>query len=62
MNLNPQTRIPDHLDTVLPSGRTVLAAANLSARQRRDEGLRRAQAAYGEVRKPGWLARLFDGR
>lgn len=28
MTLNPRTRIPDHLDTILPSGRTVREAAS----------------------------------
>jgi hypothetical protein len=55
VDLNPQLRIPDHLDTVLPSGRTVREAVG----DRRWVRIRTRPAD-----DLGWLARLFskDGR
>lgn len=53
MTLNPQERIPDHLDTVLPSGWTVREAANA----RRFQGTR-----YPSGSVWSWLVFLFDWR
>lgn len=64
MTLNPQRRIPDNLDTMLPSGRTVLQAANERAQAALDIPDDLGPALNEQAAKFHLLRRLFspDGR